>query len=355
VAGQPPYPPSTTVARVTWDDEVIPRGDGMTGDNWAMAWGDDNRIYTTWGDGYGFDPTTPRLTIGFATVEGTPPTHQGANLRTNTDILPGWGKLGLKSSGLLMVDGKLYLWVRNWMVAGSPAQDPWRHAKLAVSLDHGKTYQWTDWHFGGSAGKSFACPDFVQFGPNYAGARDDYVHLVSQDGDSAYDYHPDVVLARVPKDRIIDRTAYEFFAGLGSDGEPRWSSSLGDRRPSFTDPNGAQRVSITYNAPLKRYFLVTSHQVGDPIDRTAVHTPALGVFDAPEPWGPWTTAYYSDAWSDTGGWTIHHRFPTKWISPDGTAMWLVFSGNNIGPRDDPHRRIQNCLLVRKATLELVNR
>ncbi len=33
-------------------------------------------------------------------------------------------------------------------------------------------------------------------------------------------------------------------------------------------------------------------------------------------------------------------------------MWLVFSGNNSGPRDDPSRRIQHRLLVRRAWLEL---
>jgi hypothetical protein len=40
------------------------------------------------------------------------------------------------------------------------------------------------------------------------------------------------------------------------------------------------------------------------------------------------------------------------IAPEGPTMWLVFSGNNIGPRDDPSRRIQHRLLVRRAWLEL---
>jgi hypothetical protein len=65
----------------------------------------------------------------------------------------------------------------------------------------------------------------------------------------------------------------------------------------------------------------------------ATHTAALGVFDAPEPWGPWTTVYYSDHWSVTDGRdcrTYHHKFPTKWMSPDGKSMWLLYSGLDCG-------------------------
>jgi hypothetical protein len=128
----------------------------------------------------------------------------------------------------------------------------------------------------------------------------------------------------------------------------------------FTDPRGVQRIGLTYNANLRccprlrnsaglctnagveRYVLVTAHDDGS----GATHTPALGVFDAPEPWGPWTTVYYDDRWS-TDGWMIHHKFPTAWMSADGRTMWLAFSGKYVPGGQD------YCLLARKATLTVV--
>jgi hypothetical protein len=73
-----------------------------------------------------------------------------------------------------------------------------------------------------------------------------------------------------------------------------------------------------------------------------MHTAALGVFNAPEPWGPWTTVYYDDDWSQ-GARTYQHKFPTKWMSPDGKTMWLLFSGLDGG---------YYTFCLRKATLEV---
>ena len=119
-----------------------------------------------------------------------------------------------------MVGGVLYMWVRN---AGN--------SQLAWSSDHAKTWTWSGWRFE----TSFGCPTFLNFGKNYAGARDGYVYIYSPDGDSAYRAADRMVLARVPKDRITERGAYEFFKGLG-DGR---DSAL-DRR---TSPN-ARRSSV---------------------------------------------------------------------------------------------------------------
>jgi hypothetical protein len=61
------------------------------------------------------------------------------------------------------------------------------------------------------------------------------------------------------------------------------------------------------------------------------------VFDAPEPWGPWTSVFLADQWDVGPGDSA--SFPSKWMSSDGRVLHLVFSGNDS-------------FSVRQATLEL---
>jgi hypothetical protein len=86
---------------------------------------------------------------------------------------------------------------------------------------------------------------------------------------------------------------------------------------------------MTYNPYLKRYFWwqQAHHLPGakrDPADTR--FEGGMGVHDAPEPWGPWTTVYFSPEWDVGPG--EHGDFPAKWMSPDGTSMYLVFSGDD---------------------------
>jgi Domain of unknown function (DUF4185) len=246
----------------------------------------------------------------------------------NADTPGGGGKNGIKSSGLLMVDRILWMFVRNYKVDGD-----YRHSRLAWSKDYEKTWTWADWHFS----DTFGCPEFVQFGANYKGARDKYVYVVSQANNDAYEYSPDIVMARVPEKKIADRGAYEFFSGLDGKGKATWSAGLGARKPVFTDPRGVMRVSMNYNPAIKRYILTASHRVGE-----GPHNPSLGVFEAPEPWGPWTTVYYDDHWAGNDR-VYHMKFPTKWMSRDGRTMWMLYSGlggNNYA------------FILRKGTLDL---
>ncbi|UCG56455.1 MAG: hypothetical protein JSU70_16525 [Phycisphaerales bacterium] len=121
-------------------------------------------------------------------------------------------------------------------------------------------------------------------------------------------------------------TVHTFFAGMAENGRPLWTRDIAKRKPIFTDLKGTQRVAITYNAGLRQYILTSSHLTDN---KKATHTAALGVFESPEPWGPWSTVYYDDHWSVEAGKdcrTYHHRFPPKWMSADGKTMWLLYSG-----------------------------
>jgi CubicO group peptidase (beta-lactamase class C family) len=300
-----PYPPSPVVTGITWAaKETIARA-AEDSDIWVTTWADDGHLYTAYGDGTGFVPKVPeKLSVGLARIAGGPDGFTGVNIRSATFEHKGDGPRGKKASGLLTVDGVLYALLRN---AGN--------AQLAWSADHGLTWAWADWKFT----TGFGCPTFLNFGPNYAGARDDYVYVYSHDADSAYVAADRVTLARVPKDRIRDRTAYEFFRELGTDGAPVWTRDFRARIGAFANPGKCYRVTVSYDAALKRYLLC---QAG--ADRKV--SAGFGVFDAPEPWGPWTTVTYTPAWDVNPGETC--SFPTKWMSADGKTLHLVFSGGD---------------------------
>ncbi len=188
--GKMPYPPSQAIKGVTFAPESTVVRQAIESDNWPITWGDDDAQYTSYGDGWGFDPKTDRkLSLGLAKVTGGPGDFHGVNIRSQTGESVGDGAKGSKSSGMLMVAGVLYMLVRNT-----------GNSQLAWSEDHGQTWQW-GFHFT----TSFASPSFLNFGRNYGGARDGYVYLYSQDGDSAYQPDDAVVMARVPKARIRDR------------------------------------------------------------------------------------------------------------------------------------------------------
>ena len=196
---------------------------------------------------------------------------------------------------------------------------------------------WTAWRFT----ESFGCPTFLDFGRNYAAARDEFVYMYSPDANSAYQAADQLVLARVPKTRIGDRDSYEFFVGLDDRGQPLWSHDLGQRRSVFGVGQAFYRSRVTYNGALRRYLLVQPVPDTASRDRTGrLDTRShggLAIYDAPEPWGPWTTAYFADRWDVGPGDSA--SFPSKWMSADGTTLHLVFSGDD-------------CFSVREATLVL---
>jgi CubicO group peptidase (beta-lactamase class C family) len=302
-----PYPPGPVITQITWaPKDTIVRA-ARDSDIWATTWADDGSLYTAYGDGRGFVPKVPdKLSLGLCRIDGDPDNFTGVNLRAASIEQKGDGAQGKKPSGMLMVDGVLYLWVRNAA-----------NAQLAWSVDHGRTWDWADWKL--STG--FGCPTFLNYGRNYAGARDGFVYVYSQDSDSAYRPSDRVSLARVPKEHIRDRTAYEFFTGIGADERPLWSKEIRKRGAAFSNRGGCYRVTVSYDAGLKRYLLCQAG--GDPQRNIRV---GFGIFDAPEPWGPWTTVTYSPTWDVDAGETC--SFPTKWMSADGKTMHLVFSGDD---------------------------
>ena len=315
---RPSYPPSPVIKGIKWApaDTIIRLAKGS--DNWPMTWADDDAQYTAYGDGNGFEPFVKgKLSMGLAKVSGAPPDIRGENIRSETAETKGDGKRGRKASGMLCVDGVLYLLVRNA-----------ENSQLGWSADHGARWMWADWKFT----ESFGCPTFLNFGKDYAGARDGFVYVYSQDSDSAYERDDHFVMARVPKEKIRERAAFEFFVKLDANGHPTWTKDVKERGAVFTNPGACYRSGISYNAGLKRYLWC---QIGPGNDTR--NTGGFAIYDGPEPWGPWTTAFHTDQWDAGPG--ESNNLPTKWMSADGRTVHLVFSG-------------EDHFSVRKGTLSL---
>jgi CubicO group peptidase (beta-lactamase class C family) len=320
-----PYPPSPVIQSITWapGSSIVRKATG--GDCWPITGGDDGNLYAAYGDGNGFDPKlSVKLSLGFAKVAGLATGFSGVNIRSSSGEQKGDGKIGKKSSGMLMVNGTLYMWARNADLNGAQSQ-------LAWSSDHAATWTWSGWKFA-----EFGYLTFLNFGDNYSGARDGYVYAYSHDNPSAYTAASRMILLRVPQNQITSRNAYQFFKSLDAGGNPVWTSAVSQRGAVFTHAQRCLRSGISYNAALKRYFWWQQipNGVNDPDTR---FSGGFGLYDAPAPWGPWTTVYFTNNWDVGPGETA--SFPTKWISKDGKTLYLVFSGNDA-------------FSVRKATLTL---
>ena len=71
-------------------------------------------------------------------------------------------------------------------------------------------------------------------------ARDEYVYVYfpgTTDGAAFFENNDQVLLGRVPKARLLERTAYEFFTGLQYDGKtPTWSLDATIANPVWSFP-----------------------------------------------------------------------------------------------------------------------
>ncbi len=329
----PPYPPSPVIAGITWEFAGLVRL-APGSDLWPMTWAADDNLYTAWGDGGGFGGTNRegRVSLGFARIIGSPPHLTAVNV---------WGgkaaenpaTFGGKVGDLLAVDGVLYALGGVWPgPAGVSKSESPHECRLLWSHDLGKSWHYASWTFADVTTTTFAPSSFLHFGKDYAGARDRFVYLYGGKPWWAGTGH-DIYLVRVPREQIKRREAYEFFAGLDAAASPTWTTDEAQRKPVFTDPNSVSSWRVVYHPGLRRYLMAVSHGgVGQ-----------LGIFDAPEPWGPWTTVAYDEDWGRFGrGEALNYVFPTKWMSADGTTLWMVFS--SVGELDAFH--------LLKATLTL---
>ena len=351
-------PPAGRIKSLTRIDDTIRRFGGE-GDNFHMSWAADDRMYFSLCDGRGF-PGMPQKMYNsrMYSVVGSPPDVKFECMATYPDLINSGPREFSRyyAFGTLALGNSLYQFLSTPRVPFNEPDPRFVGAKLIYSADGGKTWRnqdgsspvrWEKWEdrskrnmaFFQEDGEAFSLITVLQYGKDYQYNTDGFVYLYSPGGNTE-DSMRQLVLARVPKDRIPDRTAYAFFAGREGDGESggaNWSPRVEDRAAVHTFPPGwvnktlnpyAWQPSVVYYPATKQY-LMANWGMGTGADGKWFAKPGyLGFWTAPRPWGPWTQVHEDASWTpggDQGARCYQPQVAPKWIAADGKSFWLVWT------------------------------
>jgi hypothetical protein len=128
----------------------------------------------------------------------------------------------------------------------------------------------------------------------------------------------------VPRGSVGDGKAWEWIEAWNADGSPKWSKWLNDSIAVISAARVLSCPDFVYLPSIGRYLLITwcLHKDFDP----SLGTDLL-VFDAPEPWGPFTVAHYEREWLGRRVGPYCPRMPLKWLDADGLGGWMLASGD----------------------------
>jgi len=356
-------------------DRVLPVTKNIRGDTYPMTWADDDALYMGTGDpnwmvkdgenyeinndkyGWWESEEVYRAMCGlcFEKITGNPDAFNVHRVNDMTSYINGGG-LGPKPSGVICVDGKLYYAVQNLLGSKPPRHRTLSQhgsdATILCSADYGKTwtpelsgmldemereqfirrdfrYEWLTLPEERASykgwqpmfpGNLFGGPSFVQFGKNNADAVDGYVYAVSGDH---WDNGRDLRLGRVPKDEILDRSAWEF-AITDDSGNVTWTADLEASKPILEMDRHISLPEMVYIKSLNKYMLLTWAL------HTDFRTPTgseLTILEADHPWGPFSLVHYEWMWYNTECAAYTPRIPLKWFDQEKLEGYLLYSGN----------------------------
>jgi hypothetical protein len=333
------------------------------GDGFKMSWGADDRQYVVLNDGTGWSDAAPetffkrslwRMSGGPTSATVSPiANYPNVDASMEPDDVPDY-----HGHGLLAVNGKVY----QFLGALDRAQERPRHwntAKLIYSDDGGNNWRnqggsypvrGENWDqqsrdsliFFNEPDGCFSLLSFLQMGQDYRANRDGFVYVYSPNGNSD-GLMNELVMFRVPASKVLDRAAYEYFAGRTARGFPIWNKNIAARRPVHVFPRGwvnstslfpgdivveTWLPSVVYNEPLGLYMMVSAG-TGCASDGTEFARPSyLGFWVSHTPWGPWRQIHEETGWTPGGDMASRPYSPQiapKWVAPDGKSLWLVWT------------------------------
>ena len=330
----PPYPNSSLLGDITWN-ELSKQRYAAGSDIWDSTWASDGLVYGVWGDGYGFTGTA-KVQIGVSSIAGSPanPPITGTDVYFGSPspaTLPCAQKptIGGKPRGVVALPNAVMYLFHSTQDLCIP--DAW----LARSTDNGRT--WTDYigNLQWPDGNGFSPVTMLQYGPALAGALmpdatlTPYVYIYGSVTSSPGNQY----LARVaalPSNSIETPGNWSYYAGRDSSGNPLWTLSSSGAVPVWSDPDYSQSLSVSFDPAIGRYIAYNDHGNacgGIPCERE------VSLFDAPSPWGPWTTFDYEEQFDNVNcgsnclgdqaavGWAMMQQ----WFSGDGLSMWVEYS------------------------------
>lgn len=296
------------------------------GDLWPSCWAGNDKLYTANGDGKGFSTDQPFADVAVSEVNGVPPNLSGTTVARGDQVGSIWSGAGYnrKPTGLVCDGDTLYLAVQDLALDFNDVPA----ASILKSTDHGRTWTWdkTKPMFDDHA---FTTIWFADFGRG--GGSESYVYAYGLDGnwrDSFDDTVPDpqdVFLARIPRAKVQDRKAWQFYSGPG----PRWSKDIGDRKPVLTDPR--RLYQQTFGTNISNLSVISQGGVTYlPKLRKYIYTSwteyTFEFYEAATPWGPWRHFLSKDfsgyPWTPDKHGGYGTSIPSKFVSADNRGMWL---------------------------------
>ena len=223
---------------------------GGSGDNWHMTWARDDKQYVSLCDGKGWNPVAGyddrEYNSRIFALDGCPP-------NPSWQYLPGYPDLLTEESpkrfryynfGILALDSNIYSYLSTPNLPFNLAGPRFVGAKLIYSPDLGRTWfnqnrgglVWEEWRdrnrdnmlFFEEPGEAFSLLTGLQMGRNYEHNTDGYVYIYAPNGNIEGKMNQ-LVMCRVPKDKMLDRCSYEFFASRNVDGSASWSNDINSR------------------------------------------------------------------------------------------------------------------------------
>jgi hypothetical protein len=327
------------------------------GDTWYPTWASNDTLYSPWTDGVtrridGFDDASSsgagpdRNETGQGVIAGNDPMKL-VSYSTGICKSPSAPYKGRYPCGSLVYNGVWYYGTYCLDPEGAtPYGDkminwPWMgpFVGFRYSMDYGRTWKETphtpEKSLFSETGRygypvRIGSPHFVDFGKNMQYSPDGMAYLVAHGADAedpkwrfwndSWITGDQIYLLRVKPspENINDPSKYEFYGGKDSSGKPVWTSDFKKIRPLIEWNNNMGCVTLTYDAPLKKYLMCITDG-GNTCAKMNTY-----ILESDKITGDWNLVSYL---RDFGEQAYFVNIPSKFISRDGKTMWLLYSGN----------------------------
>ena len=324
-----------------WTDGKTKRLDGYT--DWSQSWVDQVHITTGQGVIVGDDPLTIKAySIGLDKNSPAYPYH--GRYPCGSLVFNGvwyYGTYCLDPAGSAEYGGQTINWPWMGPFVGFRTSEDYGHTWKPCPHDP-ETPIFGETGINGYPVK-IGAPHFVDFGKNMEYSPDGKAYMVAHGADTSdtkWQFWNDswitgdqIYLIRVTPsvENIKDPSKYEFYRGKDENGDPVWTDNFKEIKPLLEWNNNMGCVTITYNAPLKKYLMCVTDG-GNTVSKMSTYILESDNLD-----GEWRIISYM---KDFGEQAYFVNIPSKFISNDGKEMWLLYSGNfSLDP--DGERWLQN--------------